>query len=64
MLKLKIELQASKTPLLYTLSKCTVFPLCFKSSLNSCRELHSFNFIGRFLHKILPLKFNEFIPYL
>ena len=33
------------------------FPLCFKSSLNSCRDLHSFNFIGRLLHETLPLKF-------
>ena len=39
------------------------FPLCFNSSLNSCRDLNSFNFIGRLFHETLPLKFNEFIPY-
>ena len=39
------------------------FPLCFKSRLNSCRDLPSFNFIGRLFHKTLPLKFNELIPY-
>ena len=44
-------------------SLCTNFPLCFNSSLNSCRDLHSFNFIGRLFNKTLPLKFNEFSPY-
>ena len=37
------------------------FPLCFNSRLNSCRYLHSLNFIGRLFHKALPLKFNEFV---
>ena len=39
------------------------FLLCFNSSLNSCKKLHYFNFIGRLFHKTLPFKFNEFIPY-
>ena len=31
------------------------FALCFSSSLNSSRDLHSFNFNGRWFHKTLPL---------
>ena len=64
MLKLKITLLATKTP--YALHAEQVhgkFPLCFYISLNSCRDLHSFNFIASLFHKTLPLKFNEFIPY-
>ena len=38
-------------------------PICFNSSLNSCRDLHFLNFIGRLFQKTLPLKFNKFIPY-
>ena len=40
-----------------------MFPLCFNSSLNFCRYLHSFNFIGSLFHKTLRLKSNESIPY-
>ena len=39
------------------------FPLCFNSNLNSCRDLHSCNFIGRLFHKRLALKFTEFVSY-
>ena len=37
--------------------------LCFKSSLNSCRNLHFLNFIDRLFHKTLPRRFNDYIPY-
>ena len=39
------------------------FPLCFNSNLNSCRDLHSCNFIGRLFQKTLALKFTEFVSY-
>ena len=64
MLKFKNSTTGNHTPYtLYAEQGHSKFLLCFNSSLNSCRDLHSFNFIGRLFHKTLPLKFNEFIPY-
>ena len=64
MLKCKNSSTGNKTP--YALHAEQVhgkFPLYINSSLNFCRDLHSFNFIGSLFHKTLPLKFNKFIPY-
>ena len=44
---MKIALLSTKTPYaLHTEHMHGKFPFYFKSSLNSCRDLHSFNFIG------------------
>ena len=59
-----MTLQATKTH--YALHAEQVhgkFTLCFNSSLHYCRNLNCLHFIGRLLHKTLPLKFDEFIPY-
>ena len=64
MLKFKIALQATQISCALLAEQVHgKFPLCVNICLNSCRDLHSFNFICRLFHKTLPLKFNEFIPY-
>ena len=50
---LQIALQATKNPnALLTGQVDSNFPLCFNSSLNSCRDFYSFSFIGRSIHKM------------
>ena len=56
MLKFKNSTTGNQTP--YTLhveQGHGKFLFCFNSSLNSCRNLHSLNFIGRLLLKTLAI---------
>ena len=64
MLKIKNSTTGNQNSLCFTRwASARKVSLCFNSGLNSCRNLHFLNFIGRLFHKTLPLKVNEFISY-
>ena len=45
------------------LNKCMI-GFYFSNGLNSSRDWHSFKFVGKLFHNMLPLNFNKFILYL